>query len=1204
MQLVKNLAIIFDPICHPENVALDDQDDYFDEAVEAIALRFKSLKIKEQVLNGHIIHDFETSLNLTKDIFRQQLRNHILVCNEKFAKDRSKLPSLQQDEAMQDRRSFQIFEAPCAEVDDEDEIVQGLVNTNLSASATSDKSKSATDSYSHARNKPSKDEFHKLGFNGFEVHLCDVLHWVATLHVFQSFPAFVWLAKLAVILPFQTVEVERSFSLMKLIKNPLRNQMQSEHLNALMRIGLDITVDIDKFDEQFENFIYKCLQYWLASPQHKRNPVLSDRQKNAEYMIDCWQKGLIVRFGEPESKESAPPATASVPRQSVSVAVQHSAAASIHRQRAVQQQAMIDDDNDDDKDDDNYDDNVADDDRIDESRKSTKSYKEMERLLKKKIENEEHNQKYKLKDWIKLNPITHQMTCATCESFIFKSNRGGRNEMNAKEAMSHIRKFVNDNPMLFPNAKEKAAAVFVGGFFNGNQNFEKWKGRIEKHYESTIHQRAYRRQANNVVEHNINRIFSRLCNKEEKAIIVKLKIAFGLCKQSIAIRKASFFNRLFHNANETNSCFSSLNATYDSIFTNWQYVDSINRTLLVELMNEIKDCDQIAILVDETNDIAVKSQLCIYIRFWCNRRQHVQVRFLKIVELERKTHLHILEEIKKVMDEFKIDKQKVIGLGVDGALMGTVSVEEGGMSLSKRFENHCMYASSIHCITHRLSLVFTQASSCIDFVKLKMAPALISIWSYFHFSSTRTSSLVITLLEAGLKEVKITKGSPSRWLSTFKSVSTIKNVLHVLLRVWHYAEDDSAIGLIHTCSDYNFILGLLFMEEVHTCFSNCSQVMQMKLFSLAHYVKVVADLATVIASWQNVQNLKFLKGSQQYIDMINDKLEDIDITVAFPRVRTYVPMASKNQRLTYDEMKSKVTNQMASCERESQEYCLLEGMLLDMENAQSDVTSVTVDSNGKSLKATTGNKFEKTETSLAQLGEMVDITMRKAKALRVDSQAQQRIRLSSGLSTSTSSAMMSSSSSSSKTSVSSTSISNDSSSFSSSSSSSKSSVSSMVSSSWSSSAVSTLNHKKTTFGSFFDPGNTKKIPKHFGTCKGCQYQAITSDKRHRAAMEGKKVELFKLGSFDFFICNDCTSNTIYYESILKDKGLGLKGIIGEIDENFENWLASQQQKASKKKHKKNDYAVEVVSETCIDSNINNDVHYKIDINEDETDMMI
>jgi hypothetical protein len=72
----------------------------------------------------------------------------------------------------------------------------------------------------------------------------------------RHIPEFLKLAQIMLVSPATSVDNERQFSLMKLLKSPIRNRMGPEMLNSLCRIKRSgITV---------QEFPYKeCLEEWL-----------------------------------------------------------------------------------------------------------------------------------------------------------------------------------------------------------------------------------------------------------------------------------------------------------------------------------------------------------------------------------------------------------------------------------------------------------------------------------------------------------------------------------------------------------------------------------------------------------------------------------------------------------------------------------------------------------------------------------------------------------------------------------------------------------------------------------------------------------------------------------------------------------------------------------------------------------------------------
>lgn len=78
------------------------------------------------------------------------------------------------------------------------------------------------------------------------------------LHVRQHIPDFAALAQIALSFPLTSVENERQFSLMNLVKNARRNRLGPPALNALCRIKRSsYTVETMPYDEVYKTWLGK-----------------------------------------------------------------------------------------------------------------------------------------------------------------------------------------------------------------------------------------------------------------------------------------------------------------------------------------------------------------------------------------------------------------------------------------------------------------------------------------------------------------------------------------------------------------------------------------------------------------------------------------------------------------------------------------------------------------------------------------------------------------------------------------------------------------------------------------------------------------------------------------------------------------------------------------------------------------------------------
>jgi hypothetical protein len=76
----------------------------------------------------------------------------------------------------------------------------------------------------------------------------------------ESYPEIQILLEFAVCIALRSVECERVFSRMKLIKTPLRNQMKEKTLDSHLNISLNYFV----FERRTELLIFKAIEYWKS----------------------------------------------------------------------------------------------------------------------------------------------------------------------------------------------------------------------------------------------------------------------------------------------------------------------------------------------------------------------------------------------------------------------------------------------------------------------------------------------------------------------------------------------------------------------------------------------------------------------------------------------------------------------------------------------------------------------------------------------------------------------------------------------------------------------------------------------------------------------------------------------------------------------------------------------------------------------------
>ena len=151
------------------------------------------------------------------------------------------------------------------------------------------------------------------------------------------------------------------------------------------------------------------------------------------------------------------------------------------------------------------------------------------------------------------------------------------------------------------------------------------------------------------------------------------------------------------------------------------------------------------------------------------------------------------------MDEVKLDKEKLRGIGTDGAST-MIGCHNGVVARLKALTPS---AIGVHCAAHRLNLASVQGDS-IPYIK-RFTSIVRQLYDYFQNSTVRM---------AGLKAIQTLiheRGTPSstRWLSVEHSVKRLKecfcSVVMSLQREGEERGDAKALGLHKLVTEYDVL---------------------------------------------------------------------------------------------------------------------------------------------------------------------------------------------------------------------------------------------------------------------------------------------------------------------------------------------------------------------------------------------------------------
>ena len=184
-----------------------------------------------------------------------------------------------------------------------------------------------------------------------------------------------------------------------------------------------------------------------------------------------------------------------------------------------------------------------------------------------------------------------------------------------------------------------------------------------------------------------------------------------------------------------------------------------------EIISQVSKTPFIAIIADETTDVAVKNQLSIVIRYVHDCR--VVERFWGFFQPERVNADGIAEVIMRELATIvQGDSSKVVAQTYDGA--SVMKGRIGGVHVKvKQVYRNAYY---VHCAAHKLNLILSMAASCNREAKLFFAK-LDQIPTFFSKSPERKRAMVKS----------IPSGSKTRWNYNSRTVCSVANNLSDLL---------------------------------------------------------------------------------------------------------------------------------------------------------------------------------------------------------------------------------------------------------------------------------------------------------------------------------------------------------------------------------------------------------------------------------------
>ncbi|KAL4148373.1 hypothetical protein QTP88_002634 [Uroleucon formosanum] len=253
-----------------------------------------------------------------------------------------------------------------------------------------------------------------------------------------------------------------------------------------------------------------------------------------------------------------------------------------------------------------------------------------------------------------------------------------------------------------------------------------------------------------------------------------------------------------------------------------ELIGILSSDLLKTICNEIKLCQCFSIIMDSTLDITKLDQLSVIIRYTVihfeEKKLEVKESFVGFFELKHHGAADYTQMIYEILSKLDLDINKCRGQGYDGA-----SVMSGVHSgVQTRIKELVPSASYIHCCSHNLNLVISDAAKCHSKV-LNFFDTVQAIFNFFASSAPRWALLAFGHdISIKIRTKVLKKVCPTRWEARHdvifslkeRYIDVLKSLTHIILTSNKTSEKTLASGLKKKLETFEFILILCMWEPI------------------------------------------------------------------------------------------------------------------------------------------------------------------------------------------------------------------------------------------------------------------------------------------------------------------------------------------------------------------------------------------------------
>ncbi|CAG5046128.1 unnamed protein product [Parnassius apollo] len=189
-----------------------------------------------------------------------------------------------------------------------------------------------------------------------------------------------------------------------------------------------------------------------------------------------------------------------------------------------------------------------------------------------------------------------------------------------------------------------------------------------------------------------------------------------------------------------------------------------------EIVTDLGD-QEYSLLIDESTDILVLKMLGVSIRYFSRSLKKIISTFLGLVEIEDGTAVSIVNGIKGLLAEIKINLKKLIGIGTDNASVMT-GTNSGVHALLKNATGNDNLVL-VRCVCHSLQLAMSHASA--ETLPRNVEFLIRETYNWFSHSSNRRLFYknMFQTINGGSVPLTIPQMCNTRWISIEPAVCRI-----------------------------------------------------------------------------------------------------------------------------------------------------------------------------------------------------------------------------------------------------------------------------------------------------------------------------------------------------------------------------------------------------------------------------------------------